>query len=596
MPKRKLNRLLCWLLGSWLGLHVLSPANAQQAVCESTREANIWLSRPYSDDPGRLRIMAVTTDAPATMLAITDRHGTQTSLPVRYRGGPPWSLIAQWRATDGDVLQIVLHRNDQRIACREVTTETAMAMAPPRLQTWNLASEAFYSAWIEELFGAPVEENLRFSSLEPLLRNRERNFLHNYLGQNEDDRLPLTPDCADLPYTLRAYFAWKTGLPFAYRACNRGNANSPPKCGAPSLITEFVRSASSQASFKKLSRQLADTVHSGSARTGLADETTDYYPVPLSRETLWPGTIFADPYGHILVVAEWVPQTADRPGMLLAVDAQPDNSVARKRVWEGTALFANTANAGPGFKAFRPLVATTSGNWRASSNRELSEQFDFAPFSLEQAQLTPDDFYAALTQLINPGGLNPLQAYETMLNALVEQLETRVNSVDNGEAYFRRNPRSHIAMPDGAAIFQTIGPWEDYATPSRDMRLLIAINVLNDLPDKIIRHPDLFVLDGRDSQQASDEIAKHHAKRIHEQHIRYTRSDGSTWELTLADLLTRKPAFEAAYNPSDCVEFRWGALPDSEEYAPCSRRAPAAQRAKMEQYRIWFRETRRPVY
>ena len=25
-------------------------------------------------------------------------------------------------------------------------------------------------------------------------------------------------DCADLPYMLRAYFAWKNGLPFAYSA------------------------------------------------------------------------------------------------------------------------------------------------------------------------------------------------------------------------------------------------------------------------------------------------------------------------------------------------------------------------------------------
>lgn len=595
MAKRNINPLIGLLLGVWLLFNLpASSASAPDDVCEASRDANIWLSRPYPDDANIIRIMAITTDAPATKLTVIDQQGERSSLSTRSRGGPPWSLIAQWQAPTNDTYRIELQRDDQPIACREVSA--AIANAPSRLQTWNLASEAFYSAWIEELFGLPLEENLSASSLEPLLRDQERNFLHNYLGQNEDLRLPLTPDCADLPYTLRAYFAWKTGLPFAYRACNRGSGNSPPKCGSPSLITEFIRSTSSQASFKKLSRQLVDTVHSGSARTGLADEATDYYPVPLSRETLWPGTIFADPYGHILVVAEWVPQTAERPGMLLAVDAQPDNSVARKRVWEGTALFANTANAGPGFKAFRPIVATASGNWHSLSNQELSEQFDFAPFSLEQAQLTPDDFYATLTQLINPKGLNPLQAYEAMLAALIEQLETRVNSVNNGEAYYRRNPRNLIAMPNGAAIFQTVGPWEDYATPSRDMRLLIAINVLEDLPGKILRHPELFLLNDRDPQQASDEIAQHHTKRIREHSIRYTRSDGSIRELSLADILARKPAFEAAYNPNDCVEFRWGALPDSEEYTPCNRRAPAAQRAKMEQYRIWFREMRRPIY
>ncbi|MDE2389787.1 MAG: hypothetical protein KGN35_12050, partial [Betaproteobacteria bacterium] len=447
----------------------------------------------------------------------------------------------------------------------------------------------------ETLFGAPPAENLSFTLLQPVLRNAGRNFLHNYLGQNEDNNLPLTPDCADLPYTLRAYFAWKTGLPVAFRACGRGSAKAPPRCGAPNIMSEFTRGVSSQSSFTKFSRRLVDTVHSGSARTGLADESTDLYPISMSRETLWPGTVYADPYGHILVLAEWVPQTADSPGMLLAVDAQPDNSVTRKRVWEGTLLFANTANAGPGFKAFRPLIQTASGQWRVLNNDELSGHAEFTAYSLEQDQLTPDDFYARLSKLINPEGFDPVQAYEATLAALVEQIETRVTSVNNGEAYFRKNLRSVIPMPGGAAIFQTIGPWEDYSTPSRDMRLIIAINVLTGLPEKILRHPELFVLGNQSPVQAKAQIEQHHAQRILESSIRYTRSDGSSWELSLADVLARKPAFEMAYNPNDCAEIRWGAKPDTAEYATCRRHAPAEQRAKMEQYRAWFRETRRPV-
>ena len=223
-------------------------------------------------------------------------------------------------------------------------------------------------------------------------------------------------------------------------------------------MTEFAHGLSSQTSFSKFNRQLINTVHSGALRAGLADEKTDLYPIPLSRETLWPGTVFADPYGHVLVLVEWIPQTAGSPGSLLAVDAQPDNSVARKRVWEGTALFASTASAGPGFKAFRPVVLTDSGGWRPLSNDELIDHPDFAPFSLEQDQFSPDDFYAKLTQLINPRGLDPKQAYEASLDALVEQIETRVVSVNNGEIYFQKNPRAIIPMPSGAAIFQTVGP------------------------------------------------------------------------------------------------------------------------------------------
>ena len=165
----------------------------------------------------------------------------------------------------------------------------------------------------------------------------------------------------------------------------------------------------------------------------------------------------------------------------------------------------------------------------------------------------------------------------------------------NGEAYFRKNPGSVIPMPSGAAIFQTIGPWEDYSTPSRDMRLIIAIKVLNGLPEKIVRHPELFVMNGMTPQEAKAEIEQYNAKRIQERSIRYTRTDGSPWELSVAEVLARKSAYEMTYNPNDCAEMRWGAKPDTEEYSTCRRHAPQEQHAKMEQYRIWFREARRPT-
>lgn len=567
---------------------------AQDYSCEIPSKTHIWISplNPTTEEP--VKIMAVSTYDEIAELILTDDQGRRVVLQSRHRGGPPWSLISTPKELDEGHYQVTANRNGESIACHQFTIGSAVTQ--PASEKWNLATEAFYAAWIEELFGAPHEENLSFNSLEPVLRNQERNFLHNYLGNNEDKDLPLTPDCADLPYTLRAYFAWKMRLPFAYRACGRGSSKAPPQCGKATIMAEFTRNTSTQGSFKKFSRLLADVVHSGSLRTDFEDESTDWYPIAFKRETLWPGTIYADPYGHVLVLVEWIPQTKDQPGTLLVVDAQPDNSIARKRVWEGTLLYDQIENAGPGFKSFRPLIRTTAEMWRTLTNEELTVQSEFLPFSLEQSQLSRDNFYAELTKLINPHGLNPTQAYETTLDALVEQLETRVNSVENGEAYFRKNPRGIIPMPDRTAIFQTVGPWEDYSTPSRDMRLLIAINVLQSLTDKIIRYPELFVLSGKSPEQAKIEIERHHNKRIHERSVFYTRSDGSRWELSLAEILARKPAYEIAYNPNDCAEIRWGAQPDTEEYSTCRRRAPAQQQTKMEQYRTWFRETQRPAY
>jgi hypothetical protein len=533
----------------------------------------------------------VGTDGELEQIQVVDPSGRPSPLrPVRY-GGPPWSIHGGISRPVRGTYRVEALRSGRVAACAEIAVggDTGKRGGGE----WDLATEALYSAWIERLFDAPPGQSLDFPSLGPVLTDPARNFLHGYLGSGEDRRLPAEPDCADLPYYLRAYFAWKLRLPIAYRACSRGSRGSPPRCQAPTIDAGLARSTVSVKEFQGLTRRLMDTVHSGSARTALADEATDYYPIPLTRSTLWPGTVYADPYGHVLVLVKWVPQGADRGGLLLAVDAQPDNSVTRKRFWEGTFLFAETPSAGAGFKAHRPLAGTRSGV-RPVANDALDGRSGLPPYSLEQARLSPEDFYARMERLINPRGLDPETAYEATLEALMEQLETRITSVDNGEAYRRANPKSMIPMPQGPAIFETTGPWEDYATPSRDMRLLIALHVLEQLPQRIRRYPELYLLGGEAPASAAARIEQLHSRQVQGRSITYTRSDGSPWRLSLAEIYDRRPGLEAGYNPNDCAERRWGATPATPDHATCRRRAPADQLARMEEYRPWFNERRRP--
>jgi hypothetical protein len=158
----------------------------------------------------------------------------------------------------------------------------------------------------------------------------------------------------------------------------------------------------------------------------------------------------------------------------------------------------------------------------------------------------------------------------------------------------RAHPGTVIPMPSGPAIFETTGPWEDFATPSRDMRLLIAMNVLEGLPERIRRYPDLYVLRGEGTTSAAARIERQHEQRLDQQMIGYNRSDGSPWRLSLRDIYARRAGLEVAYNPNDCIERRWGASPQIPDYATCRRQAPADQRARMEEYRPWFHEARRP--
>jgi hypothetical protein len=68
---------------------------------------------------------------------------------------------------------------------------------------------------------------------------------------------------------------------------------------------------------------VSDSVHSGSGRTALADNNTDYYPVPLSADTLRPGTVYADPYGHILMIVRRIAQRRTQPASFWPSTASP---------------------------------------------------------------------------------------------------------------------------------------------------------------------------------------------------------------------------------------------------------------------------------
>ena len=101
----------------------------------------------------------------------------------------------------------------------------------------------------------------------------------------------------------------------------------------------------------------------------------------LDRSALRPGTVYADPYGHTLILTSWKAQTKNQPGILLSTDAQPDKTIAIKRFWKGNFLFNTNEVVGePGFKAFRP-IAFENGKLRLMKNEEITAEKGFAPFS-----------------------------------------------------------------------------------------------------------------------------------------------------------------------------------------------------------------------
>jgi hypothetical protein len=609
--------------------------------------------------------MVVTEKPLQGVLSLIAPDGSVAAKSPDRHGAAPYSWFAEVAEPAAGTWQARLALDPPTAECSTIArdiTVSARKPAPPPVpaasfwqvrNSWNSTTESLFSAWIEKLFDAPADQDLSWKVWHEVLRDRSRNFLFNYLGRGEDNaQTGLRPDCADFAYFLRAYFAYKMGLPFGYSNCSRGMGGKPPKCyqwfdiehpeltrpppppelevasaipaaaaapaQRPTLLGQFFGrpqpaetdtpalppavlpppKPKRPATFGEYLRDVGDVVHTGAVRVAGSDDNTDFYTIPLTQQTLRPGTVYADPYGHVLMLVHLVPERNGTPGVFLAVDAEPDGSITRKRFWRGNFLFVHDPSLGsPGFKHFRPIVRDKGGPLRRLANAEITKNPSYGDFSLEQSQISAEDFYDRMDDVMSPDPLDPVKAMTDAIASLNEQVKTRVTSIENGRKY-QEKQAGETAMPNGPSIFETTGAWEDYSTPARDFRLLIAIDVVRGFPDHVARRAARYAMpSGRSADDVKSELQGVLASELASRKISYTRSDGSQWTLSLKDVIDRATDFEMAYNPNDCVELRWGAPDSSEEASTCKRHAPQAQRAKMSsEYRSWFRERHWPTH
>ena len=633
-----------------------SPAEAASGPCGEAAEFTV-LSSPLAPWKGApLRVMIVTEKPLEGVMSLVAPDGSVAAKSSDRHGGAPYSWFAEVAEPAAGMWHATLALDHATADCSTITRDVSVSARKPDPQpipsgvfwkvrnSWNHVTESLFSAWIEKLFDAPPDQALSWKAWHEVLRDRSRNFLFNYLGRGEDNvQTGLRPDCADFAYFLRAYFAYKMGLPFGYSNCSRGAGGRAPKCyqwfdmehpevtrpppppeqevasatiadatppgQTPAILNLFGRPQSAEppatppkmqpkhpTTFSEYLRDVGDVVHTGAVRAAVSDENTDFYTVSLTQEALRPGTVYADPYGHVLMLVHRVPEVNGKPGVFLAVDAEPDGSITRKRFWRGNFLFAQDPVLGsPGFKHFRPIVRDKNGSLRRLANAEITNNPQYADFSLDQSKMSAEDFYDHMDNVMSPEPLDPVKAMTDAIESLNEQVKARVTSVENGRK-FLSTAHGEASMPDGASIFETTGAWEDFATPARDLRLLIAIDVVREFPDRVARRPDRYAMPKAKSvADVKAELQGVLASDLAARKFSYLRSDGSSWTLSLKDVLDRAGALEMAYNLNDCVELRWGASEKSDEASTCKHLASGAQRAKMTKYRPWFHERRRPA-
>jgi hypothetical protein len=159
-------------------------------------------------------------------------------------------------------------------------------------------------------------------------------------------------DCADLPYVLRFYYAWKRGLPFSYAAevSPRGRARDVRYSPSGNEV-QRRRDVPSGADALQVLEQLRDDVSSATYRVDPeleSPEEQDFYSPIIGPDTIRPGTVIYDPNGHLALVFR-----IERDGRIHYIDAHPDNSLTRG-IYD-LRFVRSSPGMGAGFKNWRPL-------------------------------------------------------------------------------------------------------------------------------------------------------------------------------------------------------------------------------------------------
>jgi hypothetical protein len=387
-------------------------------------------------------------------------------------------------------------------------------------------------------------------------------------------------DCADLPYVLRFYFAWKRGLPFSYvgEVSPRGLGGDIRYTKAGNAVETRTDVPSGTLTGMAIIDRLRDAVSSGTYRIHPDLETpqaSDFYSPAIDAKSIVPGTTIYDPAGHLAIVYR-----VDPDGRIHFFDAHTDYSLTQM-VFD--VRFARSRPAhGAGFKNWRPLrlVGATrapdgtlsGGHIAVAANREIAdfsdEQYfgngprpDEAAWETGTFRLKGEslDYYDYVRAKLAGGRMqyDPVKEIGETAASICSDLRYRAQAVDLALAAGMAQRPQPNRLP--VNIYGTSGDWETYSTPSRDARLKTAFKALRDTAQRFMamhaKGDRQHLVYGGDNLAADMLAAYDKATRYCR--IGYTRSDGSRATLSYED--ARRRLFALSFDPYHCAELRWGA-------------------------------------
>jgi hypothetical protein len=407
---------------------------------------------------------------------------------------------------------------------------------------WTKDDEATYQKFVKALGES------KHSNLNRFIRDKKANPLYG----EEDKKFRLYPDCADLPYLIRAYVAYKLRLPFSYVCAisGKGGDQRYSRGNKPTDFKDQDYFTSPQQLFSKVT-----LINSGYFRMPAKENYSDHYPVKIQTDSIVPGTIYYDPNGHVAMVYK-----VTKDGRIKVIDGHPDRSISKP--WFGKKFAKGNSKNGGGFKRWRPIRYTSSGKTYRSSNHNISDysktdqyQKKFSHKDLQN--LNYYDFVRA--RLSTKGGkINPLKEFKFMIDDLYEDVCYRAIAINLClEKKINQKPHPGV-LPKN--IYGTHGLWEIYSTPSRDARLKVAFRDFYvktiEMIRKLENQSSEIVYPGTPLQLAA-QLKDMYLTLSSTMKISYKNSKGKIVNLNFHDIVHR--LFNMSFDPYHSPELRWGA-------------------------------------